>query len=539
MLKDFIKGKYNFIIIFIYSFIITISIWLKKIMNSSSRLNFISDTNIINIFQFIFILVVVVVINIFLFYIFSRIKLGEDNPYNCKKLFIFSMLLMLGTYLICFFVFFPGGSFYDTYFQLDTPIFATSQHPILYNLILNFFIVQLGHKLLNNAVMGWAIFTFIQLLFVVASISYVITWLNNKKISKKIIVCIILLFTFLPIYASYSIYAIKDVLFSIVILLYIPLLYDLIESNGLLFSNKRFNILYLIYGMLLIFIRSNGIFIYIPLTIILIIKYFKYNIKSIFIGSVFIIGLNFTINSVIENKFNITHYFKESVAIPIQQISSVVYLDKSLKKSEEEFINNLLPIDTIKSVYSRENVDEIKWHKDFNTEYLQNNKIEFINLWGDLLVRNFDIYVSSYLYQTKYYWQINLNSSNTNMYRDILKESSNSLFIESIKDKYNLKTKKILPNKIYSALKDFYYKYTNFLSEGSCFMLYLLLISILFIKKQQRYLIPFLPLLFVWMTLMISTPLASSLRYIYSFVLSLPFMIIIVLKIKQNDHIID
>ena len=203
-----------------------------------------------------------------------------------------------------------------------------------------------------------------------------------------------------------------------------------------------------------------------------------------------------------------------------------------MNEKEKNYINKLLNLEIIKQQYYTGGANNIKWNEKFNRNYLEHTKDEFIKTWITVMPKNFDIYVESYLLDTYYFWSINLVSAESNMYLDTQSDYHGD-FIERVKDKYNIKSKDLLPNNIQNKLEKFYTKYSNYLSEGLCFWILIFICLILVYKKQSKYIFALLPLIISWITIMLATPICSSLRYMYQYVVLLPILFVYALTSKK------
>ena len=99
--------------------------------------------------------------------------------------------------------------------------------------------------------------------------SFCVAWLSTKKCPKPIIYIAGVYFAFMPIIADYSITAIKDTLFSTLIMLFIPILYELVQNNGALLKTKKGILAFAFFSLTLCLIRNNGTYVLAGVGIIL------------------------------------------------------------------------------------------------------------------------------------------------------------------------------------------------------------------------------------------------------------------------------
>ena len=61
----------------------------------------------------------------------------------------------------------------------------------------------------------------------------------------------------------------------------------------------------------------------------------------------------------------------ESYGIPLQQVARVIAYDGNINNVEEEFVNDIIPVEKLKTVYTPQLVDSIKWNEDFNDNFFK------------------------------------------------------------------------------------------------------------------------------------------------------------------------
>ncbi len=230
-MKSFIKQN---IFIIIYSFLLSMVIFWQFIIDYNGiKLGFLTTKNLLISIPVI-IGITVIIFFITRFFINKIVNINfEKRTYTkkeIKKVFLISMLFMIVVWTLCFLTYYPGGALYDTYLQIDRPIYATTQHPIGYSIIIYFFVKVLGYKIFHSALIGWVIYSIFQMLLLAFSLSFTFVFLMKRNVSLKFIIPLILIYSFIPIYATFSIYATKDVFF-VLLLLYLTLLIIKIVEN--------------------------------------------------------------------------------------------------------------------------------------------------------------------------------------------------------------------------------------------------------------------------------------------------------------------
>lgn len=70
-------------------------------------------------------------------------------------------------------------------------------------------------------------------------------------------------------------------------------------------------------------------------------------------------------------------HFSETVAIPLQQIAYTAKSNDGLGE-EQEFFENIIGVDEMKKLYVENSADEVKFSPNFNDDFLDTHKLEFL-----------------------------------------------------------------------------------------------------------------------------------------------------------------
>ena len=206
--------------------------------------------------------------------IISKIQIKTERKINIKKLCIINFISIFITGLIHLITYYPGNSMPDTFYIINSPIYTSKQHPIVYNLLISI-PYYIFNKLFSNNI-SFFLISIIQLLIMDLIITFVIGWFYKTFKHKKTTIFLSLYFSLIPIITNYNTTIVKDSVFCVILLLYLPILYSIINSNGEWINNKK-NIIYLL--LLLIgptLFRNNGIFMIFVIILVLLLSYRKY-----------------------------------------------------------------------------------------------------------------------------------------------------------------------------------------------------------------------------------------------------------------------
>ncbi len=459
--------------------------------------------------------------------IFSK----HDQKVKNKKYFWIIFIVILLLWMPYILSFFPGGLFADTIVSISEALGFRriyNHNPILYTLILKLFLeVGILFSNTNGQLVGLMLFTGVQVITMDLIITYFIYWTYKRGLSKKYIILEVLFFGLFNLFPLYAISLWKDTVFSLVLFLYLIYLADVVYENGKNLKDTKGIIKYSILTILVIFLRNNGVYIIIFTNIILFIVFRKQLLKKFMCTTIITIILCCIIQGPVFNKLNINTEFEENIGVFLQQISYVVAKDGSMTEEQKKYIDSIIPIKVIKKAYTPCITDSIKWNSQFNSSVITSNKSKFFTVWFKLFLLNPDKYTKAYLLNSIGFWDVK---------KAIYKGYINHM---------------MWPDRIYDYLpkyeqKDYIQQLTNksiriiltphlFISSAIFLVITLLGFIITLYRKKYKNLLIYCPLIATWITIMIATPLAFSLRYVYILVLALPLSILIpFLEIKEE-----
>ena len=441
-------------------------------------------------------------------------NIKKDNyKTNSKKIFFIAFVVMFITWFIYYLSFYPGILTPDSIDQMNQIINnlngLSNHHPVLHTL---FMLVpfKIGSFIFGSTNAGVACISFVQLILLASVFAYIITYLYMEKCNKYILLIILLFYSLSSIFGFYSITLWKDVLFGTIILLFTLVLYNIVKNEKQL-KKKNYIELFLI-SLLCMFIRNNGLYI---MFLIVPILYFSLKNKKIIVVTILSIVIYLIISGPIFDALKITKSSsKEYIAIPLQQIGRMAYKNVSFTKEEKEYLKTIMSVEKLKENYNPMTVDGIKFNKNFKIEGFDKNKLKFINIWSNLVIKHSSIAIESYLISTLGYWYPNVSfwSVGYGIYENDLNIKSDSLLPDNVKE--YLIEQESRDNTLFGIQW----------SIGGCLLMILYLVAYNIYSKRYKLLICFLPVFGVWATLMIATPVFAEFRYIFSAFTTLPLL---------------
>ena len=471
-------------------------------------------------FAYSFIVFIVVFLGITAFHtVSSKIKISYNPVARTPEKRDYLLWVIIFILLICawspyILSYFPGGIYPDTATCIGQARSGAynNQQPLLYTMLFKICIIIAGEL---HAVM---LFSILQIIFMAACFSYILYRLNLHDVNKFVLVLVLLYFALFNLIPLYVVSLWKDSLFSVALLMYI---FKLTES--VLLSKdapERLEIVQIIIWMVLsMFLRNNGIYVMILTSVILSLVYGKSLLKDykvFFISTFAALILTYIVQGPVFSKLNLNGPFVENLGVLQQQVAYVQVIGGDMTEEQAEFLNKVMPLETMKGFYRPFVVDTIKWCDQYNNEFLEENKGEFLKVWAGMLKENPKLYMDAYLYITLGYWnpfkQSEVSYINPQMWPDLVEV-----------DRYWQKD--VIRDMTGNSIRENLYPKT--LYSSALFLFITLILFTLSVNKKDKSWLAFVPALTTYLTVFLATPLAFALRYVYIVVLTVPLFIII------------
>ena len=448
-------------------------------------------------------------------------NLKQDKSRSNNMVIIFS--LVFSFVLLCWFPyclrFFPGLVTNDSIDAIDFVLTnlkgIDNHHPVFFTLLIYIPII-IGKVKFHSIITGIAMYTLIQMFIMASIFASTIVFLYKRKVSIYVILLVLLYYALMPMHALHSVTMWKDVIFAgFFVLLTVEMIKMVDRYNNQELTFKK-EIGFIIVALLCTFFRNNAIYMLI-IVFILCLFIFKKSRKVIAMSFGIIIVSYFLITGPGFKLFGVKQTeTTEYVSIPLQQVARMVYKGAPITLKEEKLINKLVPIEIIRKRYRPQLVDTIKWHEEYNNDVLSKNKGKYLKLWLNLCYRNPQIALEAQAASTLGYWYPNV------VYWFNPEGLVNEKYGNYITPKSSDSTTKRIDNALGSTSAIYNIEWNIAL------WLYVIIIfgTISFKKKKWLGIVPYLPLLGLWFTLIIATPVYSEFRYIYSAFTALPLLII-------------
>jgi len=449
------------------------------------------------------------------------ILLFKKNPFKFSFILLFICYL---PYIIGFFpvIFNPDGikqieevMGYHTWY-LDTILLPsnystiTNFNPVIHTLLLGGFF-KIGH-FIGSVNFGLFLYTLVQLTIVISVFSYSISYVCKHKMNIKIAFISLIFFALTPVFPFYSLTAVKDIIFSSLILLYTIRLYDYIKYS----KNIKDIIILMLISILIILFRNNGIFTIIlsfPFLLLL-----NKNRKWILLSFSFILLFSFSYNKIILPFFRIPNTsIREILSIPFQQTARYVkYYPDEIEEKDKNIIDKILEYETLSERYNPSLADpvKIKYNKYTSNEDLRN----YFVVWYKGLLKHPEVYIDATINNS--YGYIYPNVSNWYLYTKYSSE------LKDLGYDYRFNSIYFLRN-VLSGVGNYYPEIPILgLTVNIGFNMWVLfaLLVLFIVNKKNKLILMLLPCLSILLFCFLG-PVNTYFRYVLPIVFSMPILI--------------
>lgn len=454
----------------------------------------------------------------------NNLYIAQNNEKRLSErtVFFVALLVMYVVWLLFFFKDYPGNMTTDSSRQLSQALGLSGysdHHPVIHTLFIKW-LVNAGKAVFGSLNGGIAFYTCVQMLCLALSFAYLVSTMYKFAINKIIIYITVVFYTITPYHCVYSHTMWKDVWFGAIVACFCTTLWRIVRSNG---KYKVFDMVqFFVMGLGLCLFRSNGLYVYILMLPFLIFYFIRKNIakKQMITICISVLLLALIIKIPVYKAMDVTPPDTiESLSIPAQQIARVVTNKKDISHNDEAVIDAIVPSQLIPGSYNPAISDGIKnlVRDKGNQDYIKNNKWEVIGTYFSIGFKHPVEYLNAFIDQTKGYWYPNYQywvypaefiSPNGEV-------SQKSLYNDSVKkfiDGYNNLYKKI------PILGLFW-------SIGTFVWIMIFMAFMTFIKKKYSYLLVYFPIIGIWATLLVATPVFCEFRYLYALFTVMPLLI--------------
>lgn len=429
---------------------------------------------------------------------------------------------------------YPGVMSYDNYNQLSYyfgVVPYTTAQPIFHTWLFGSFI-RLG-LLIGSENLGLFFFTVFQSLIMAAVLSLGIRQMILYGVPKWVPIFSLLLYCFGPCFSGYSSFPIKDYLYTgFFVLFFLMLLGYSMEGEQFLLK-KSSVLLWILSSLFMILCRNNGIYIYLPIALLLSIFFFKKRkvlrhkqIILLFAILLLPILLNSSIRFVITKQYEVVQDSpKEMFSLPFQQTARFVKEHKEkISVAEAEVLRKVLDYNNLPYLYNEMTSDPVK------TTYHAASMEDMTSY--------FKIWFSQFLQDPLCYLEATWNQN----YYIFYPKTDNIVYNKDCYVGHEITIEYGLPALLQFKIPKFmegittvmvsYYSLLSklpvigLLSNASSYVITFFIISCFIFKDKKRSLyLALLPLLFTFLFLLIGPQIYLQPRYAFPIIYTLPLLL--------------
>lgn len=412
----------------------------------------------------------------------------------------------------------------DSVIMKSNKVLITNHHPVLHTILLSG-CLKVGRSLLSDN-FGLFLYSIIQISTLALTLALTIKYMKKLNTPTWFRLIALTIYALVPAYPFYAMSAVKDTIFTALIILYTIFIFDIIKYKSL---NLKTSILAPILILLITLFRNNGYHV-----IILSMPFIILNNKQHFLKLLTIFLIPLTLYNiyikVLLPTFNITEgSIREALSLPFQQTARYVkYHADELEKSDIKIIDNILDFKNIKERYNPTFADPVK--NKFNKNATKNDLKKYFRIWFKGLVKHPNTYIEATLNNTYGYYYP--NTYNWYIYY-----------------KYDTRLKKAGFNYHYNTLKNMRKSLSDYgisfpyipicrltINIGFNTWLILLMATYLVNLKKYKYISYLLPSI-ILILVCIASPVNTYFRYALPFVFCVPLMLGMFINIRNEKEI--
>ena len=530
--------------------------------------------NTINVLLYLLISILLAGFIVTVFFLFkknlwnSNIKTSKPHTATAeKRIFFISWIVIFICWIPTFLAYYPGILAYDSYVQIEQILNNTynNHHPLIHTLMIKN-AISIGNAI-GNANLGVALYTLTQMVFLSVAMSTGIFLLAKRGVNRIWLALTVLYCALCPANSFMAVSMTKDVFFTVCVLLYIYILFYLLDTEK---HHFLWDIAYIFSAIAIMLFRNNGkytLFVFLCLySLFSFGKYIDYQKKrknekteiqstekpkslrlilctagSLLLGSLVISILNSSVSAADGDK-------REMLSIPIQQLSRcMVYHgglgivdtdDNSISNEDRALINEFI----LHNGYSQYNPlisDPVK--RCTNTSVVLNKMKAFVSTYVGLALDYPGDYLNAFFAVNGGYLSVlDKSHATVNLHEGV----SGLGYLQTRWEEPTINRAGIHKDSKWPALHSLLEKFAGnngylnipvlrtLVAPGAYFWCYLWLAVWTYFRRPKKYLFPLFFVAGYYITLLLGPTV--QLRYLYPLMVLLPFTYLYILFCKNE-----
>lgn len=415
----------------------------------------------------------------------------------------------------------------DYTIQYENGSTITNHHPVVHTVLLGG-CVKIGHVIFNSTNAGLFLYSIIQISILVSVLAFTIKYMKIIKTPYYIRLLTLILYSVVPVFPLYAMSAVKDVIFTALVILYMISVYHLVSNNKEKLS-KVTNFKLAILMLLIMLMRNNGIYLVLmSFPFLLFIN--KNRVKLLLVLIAPVILYNCYSNYLLPYLKISQGSVREMLSIPFQQTARYVKEDyNNLSKDEIKYIDKVLDIDTLASRYKPEIADPVK--NEYNKYTSDEELKDYFKVWLKGLMKRPDIYIEATI--NNMYGYLMPNTGNWYVYNKFDKRLNQEEIFN-----YSYNDLKIVRNVLAGYAESFpYIPFIGLIvNMGFIIWMYMYMFISMLKRRKYKYLIYLTPVISL-LLVCLASPVNTYFRYAMPYVFAMPIMYAIfrnIISEKEN-----
>lgn len=327
----------------------------------------------------------------------------EDRLGKWQKIqFLITLVVaLLIIYFPLILAFSPGNMYIDSYSQWGQAmggIPLSDWHPVLTTLLM-----KISYKIIGTPV----VYTLMQVMGSIMVLTYFSKQLLDLQLKRSYILLAVSTILFTTLLLSNMVTLYKDNLYNlslVLVTLFLVRIYFIEPTWVQHWSSKiifAFNFNVVLLG------RHNGFYVGIAFLVIwLLFSFDKWKEVAMITCLTALIFMGY--HTVLEQRYTIEPGSpSEKYSMVLQHIGAVVDAGKPLTEKQNEFLDQILPRATWQEKYTPVMIDPVKFHQDFNKEFINTHQKELLKNWLTIGQQYPLLYLRAELQQIRPLWDVN------------------------------------------------------------------------------------------------------------------------------------
>lgn len=375
----------------------------------------------------------------------------------------------------------------------DFPVLGTLMYGWLFTL---------GQKL-GNVNITYFLITLVQVLGLLFTLSYALWLMNRRHVSTPVQVLSLVLFAVSPLYIGWATIIIKDAQYLVLMMMLGVLLTEFLTDPASFLGKKSRWVLLAVDFVLLIFTRNNGVFIVLPVAVMmaLVILCRKAGWKPAALVAVMAaasVGFTSGVNALIIDRMDMHEIrFYDYLSIPFQQTARVACLhgDEGLTEEDKAAISTMIDYDQLAEKYDPQRADGVKTTVGVNQRG-EHSPDAYLSVWWKQFKQYPLDYADAFLAMSYYMFDLQSNVPVYNSYADIDEYTYPYAFHEE----FFFNAEEIAPLLHYQlALTEGYFRFDDlpligqFASMGFCMHVLMAIVYLSWVNRRRNTLLMMIP----------------------------------------------